>query len=68
MSNSSYEFAKLKNLDYLKLHESFKQNLDNMGIGYDPNYFLSSSNKKLINEADAYFLRHYDKEIKLKKE
>lgn len=67
MSNSSYEFAKLKNLDYLKLHESFKQNLDNMGIGYDPNYFLSSSNKKLINEADAYFLRHYDKEIKLKK-
>lgn len=67
MSNSAHEFAKTKNLDYLELHKSFKENLESLGVGYDPNYFLKASNHKLINEADLYFLRHYSKEISLKK-
>ena len=67
LSKSSFNFAKKTNIDYLKLSDSYKSNLDNLGIGYDPNYFINSSNTKLIKEMDNFFNRHFNKEIKLEK-
>ncbi len=65
LSNSSYLFAKKNNMDYLSTSKMFKENLDNLGLGYDSNYFLASSCKNLLSLSDDFFIRHFGKEINL---
>lgn len=64
LAYSSISFAKNHGLDYLEVPSSYKNNLDNLGIGYDSNYIYKLSDNRIMNELDTFFSLNYNKTIK----
>ncbi len=67
LNNSAYSaisFAKNHSLDYQEVPLNFKSNLDDLGIGYDSNYFYKTTDNKLLLELDNFFKDEYMNHIK----
>ena len=67
LNNSAYSaisFARNHSLDYQEVPLNFKSNLDDLGIGYDSNYFYKTTDNKLLLELDNFFKDEYMNHIK----